>query len=135
MVTFAEVLFIVLKREDLMEQWMDLFESMSGEFMCDVAAALVQCNPIVALQNPQLCELWLIGSEDIHGNVVPFLASCVAAFSQWDSLPPEVQELGELARATAQQRFETEMQNMSAADIRNVELFDLEAIRTFFKPE
>lgn len=83
-VSFADIIFVVLKRNDCLEQWLTVFEQLEGEFLGDIAASMIHCNPAVCVENPVIYQNWMQNAKP-----VPFL---VAAASLLSTAPDAIRQ-------------------------------------------
>ena len=132
LMTFAQTVFIVLKRADAVGLWMDSILSLAnvyvscggalgqGQFIHEIVAAIVECCPAV-LEARVILDLWS------RATPVPFLSSYVSV-AKAGMLP----KLGPNIGPVVQQKLQA-MHTMKLEDVHNAELFNIEAIMAFFR--
>jgi hypothetical protein len=119
----ARIAFI-LYQADAVADWL---EPLSECEMPNVAAAMVQCDPVVALQSQAIFESWMSCDSP-----VAFLSAAAKVLSAWESVPEPVQAQREELLA----RIRGQLANLAAIDIESeidVEFFKFDEMTAFFR--
>ena len=114
LVTFSQIVFIIFKRTDCLEYWASIFGQLEGAFLGDVAAAMVQCNPLISLQSEAIYQNWIQSAT-----ALPFLAS-VSVWSSMADLPESVRPFV----ADIRTRIQQHLAELELVDSENVEHAD-----------
>ena len=116
MVVFSQIIFIIFKRNDCLEYWASIFGQLEGAFLGDVAAAMVQCNPALALQSAAIYQNWIQSAT-----ALPFLAS-VSVWSSMADLPDSVRPFAANIQARIQQHL-GELELVDSENVQNADFF------------
>jgi hypothetical protein len=122
--TLARIAFVLYRQADAVADWMEALNECN---IGGLAAAVVQCNPIVALQSQTLFESWLNCDSPIA-----FLGAAVSVLSAWDFAPETVQA----QREEVIERVRSQLENLAGIDIESetdVEFFKVDEITAFFR--